>query len=104
MIGEKRETEFYGESMYITFVYAENVTMKEDGKVYTAKRDPSTSVDYGDIKSYWGVNHSKQIDDFYDCLETDKEMFVDLDGAFETLKMVMAIYESGKTGKKVNLK
>jgi predicted dehydrogenase len=74
-----------------------------DGRSFIAERDPRQSVEYGDVKSYWGVNHSRQISDFYECLETGKPFFVDLEGAFETLKMVSAIYESAKSGKKVVL-
>ncbi len=74
-----------------------------DGRVFSVDRDPSENVDYGDIKSYWGVNHSKQIENFYECLETGDEPFVDLEGSFETLKIVMGIYESAKTHKKVKI-
>ncbi len=75
-----------------------------DGRVFSIDRNPDENIDYGDVKAYWGVNHSKQISDFYECLETGREMFVDLEGSFETLKIVSAIYESGKTGKKVKIK
>lgn len=74
-----------------------------DGRTFTAVHDPRENIDYGDIKMYWGVNHFKQIDDVYKCLETGEEMFVDLEGAFDTMKMVCGIYESGKTGKKVKI-
>ncbi|MBQ9975898.1 MAG: Gfo/Idh/MocA family oxidoreductase [Clostridia bacterium] len=74
-----------------------------DGRVFIAEHDPRESVDYGDVKAYWGVNHFKQIDDVYKSIATGSEMFVDLEGSFETLKLVCAIYESGKTGKKVKL-
>lgn len=74
-----------------------------DGRSFTAVHDPSESIDYGDVKAYWGVNHFKQIDDIYKCLETGEDMFVDLDGAFETLKIVCGIYESGKKNIKVKI-
>jgi predicted dehydrogenase len=74
-----------------------------DGRAFSAERDPRDNVDYGNSKSYWGISHSKQISDIYECLETGKEMFVDLEGSFETMKIVCAIYESGKTGKKVKI-
>ncbi len=74
-----------------------------DGRTFSAVHDPKENVDYGDVKAYWGVNHFKQIDNIYRCLETGEEMFVDLQGSFETLRIVCAIYESGKTGKKVRL-
>ena len=74
-----------------------------DGRSFSAVHDPSESIDYGDVKAYWGVNHFKQIDDVYKCLETGEDMFVDLEGSFETLKLVCGIYESGKKGVKVTL-
>jgi len=74
-----------------------------DGRTFTAVHDPRENIDYGDIKMYWGVNHFKQIDNIYKCLETGEEMFVYLEGSFETMKMVCGIYESGKTGKKVKI-
>ncbi len=75
-----------------------------DGRTFSADRNPDDKIDCGDIKRYWGINHSKQIANFYECLETGEEMFVDLEGAYETMKLVSAIYESGKTGKKVKIK
>jgi len=74
-----------------------------DGRTFTAVHNPAESIDYGDVKAYWGVNHYKQIDDVYKCLETGEEMLVDLQGSLETLKIVCAIYESGKSGKKVKI-
>lgn len=74
-----------------------------DGRTFTAEHNPAETIDYGDVKAYWGVNHYKQIDDVYKCLETGDDMFVDINGSFETLKIVCGIYESGKTGKKVKI-
>jgi len=74
-----------------------------DGRTFTAEHSPTDSIDYGDVKAYWGVNHYKQIDDVYKCIETGEEMFVDLEGSLETLKIVCAIYESGKSGKRVKI-
>ncbi len=74
-----------------------------DGRTFTAERDPADVIDYGNVKQYWGMNHYKQIDDVYRSIATGSEMFVDLEGSFETLKLVCGIYESGKTGKRVKL-
>lgn len=85
-------------------IISDNATVKmNDGRILEAKRDENETIDYGNVKSYWGVNHYKQIHNFYECLETGEEMFVDLDGAFETMKLVEAIYKSGKSGKKVKV-
>ena len=79
-----------------------DVVMK-DGRVIKARRDEKETADYGDTKSYWGVNHSKQINDFYECLKNGNESLLHLEESVETLKMVCAIYESGKSGKKVKI-
>lgn len=65
--------------------------------------DPRERLDYGDVKSYWGVSHIKQINDFYQALKENKKPFIDGNEALVTQKIVNAIYESGKTHKKVYL-
>ena len=74
-----------------------------DGRVFTADRDPNEVFDYGKVKSYWGVNHSRQIENFYECLETGAEMFIPLESALKTQEMICAIYESGREHKRVYL-
>ncbi|MDY0210951.1 MAG: Gfo/Idh/MocA family oxidoreductase [Acholeplasma sp.] len=65
--------------------------------------DPRERLDYGDVKSYWGVSHIKQISDFYQTLKEKKKPVIDGNEALVTQKIVNAIYESGKTHKKVYL-
>lgn len=85
-------------------ILSDRATVKmSDGRIISSVNETSNNVNYGEIKAAWGVNHFKQIDNVYKCLETGEEMFVDLGGAFETLKIVCAIYESGKSGTKVKI-
>ena len=56
---------------------------------------------YNEEKTYWGVNHCKQINNFYECLESGEEMFIPVESAYETMEMVCAIYKSGKTKERV---
>lgn len=74
-----------------------------NGKELVAQNDPNETFDYGDgVKGYWGVNHVKQISNFYGSIEKGLTPDVSGDEAIKTQKMVCAIYESGKTGKRVN--
>ena len=73
-----------------------------DGRTFEADR-PNEEFGYGNVKSYWGVNHCKQINNFYECLESGEEMFIPVESAYETMEMVCAIYKSGKTKERVYL-
>jgi predicted dehydrogenase len=66
--------------------------------------DPRERLDYGDVKSYWGVSHIKQITDYYNALMNHQTPTIDGKEALVTQKIVNAIYESGKTHKKVYFK
>ncbi|NMA62108.1 MAG: Gfo/Idh/MocA family oxidoreductase [Firmicutes bacterium] len=46
-------------------------------------------------KSYWGVNHKTQIDQFYDAILNDKEVEIDGHAGRKALEVVRAIYYSG---------
>lgn len=54
-------------------------------------------------KAYWGTSHEIQISEFYDALE--KNITPEIDGreAFKTQRLICAIYESAKTGRRVFL-
>lgn len=66
--------------------------------------DPRERLDYGDVKSYWGVSHVKQINAFYEDLKNRKEPIINGNEALITQKIVNGIYQSGKTYKKVLFK
>lgn len=71
-----------------------------NGEILTAEQ-PNEDFGYGNVKSYWGVNHCKQIKNFYECLDSGEEMFIPVESAYDTMKMICAIYESGKTKKRI---
>ncbi|MBO4452817.1 MAG: Gfo/Idh/MocA family oxidoreductase [Clostridia bacterium] len=101
----------YDADVYIE-LYCENGVAKltsdvgdvklNDGRTFHAERT-GECVYYGNVKSYWGVNHCKQIFNFYECLKTGEEMFIPVESAYETMEMICAIYESGKTGQRIYL-
>lgn len=75
-----------------------------DGRELIADKDPNESVNNGNgVKSYWGVSHSKQIANYYESLEKGIQPHITGGEAIKTQQMICAIYESGKTKKKVCL-
>ena len=82
-----------GEDATITF---------DTGEILTAGADTKAQQEFG-MKSYWGVSHVKQIQDFYACLQAGKPIAIDGTEALRTQKLIAAIYEAGKTGTVVKL-
>lgn len=74
-----------------------------NGRKIIATRNPKESFNYGDVESYWGVSHIKQINNYYDALKNDEQPDITGKKAFKTQQMICAIYESGKTDKKVKI-
>ncbi len=92
--------EFHCENGIATLV-ADRADIKlNDGRVFTAVQ-PDEDFGYGNVKSYWGVNHCKQINNFYECLDSGEAMFIPVESAYETMEMICAIYKSGKTGERI---
>ena len=62
----------------------------------------AAGVDFGEgTKSYWGISHIKQISNYYDCLGRGEKPEITGTEALKTQKMICAIYESGKTRKRI---
>ena len=74
-----------------------------NGKELYAKEDPADIFEYGDIKRYWGTSHVKQIRNFYRYLLGREELYITAQDAYETQKMVCAIYDSARENKAVLL-
>ena len=47
-------------------------------------------------KSYWGTGHLDCITDFYRCLKTGERFAQDLDGVRDTVRLMLAAYESAE--------
>lgn len=84
-----------GEKAVITF---------HDGHQLIADRNPNETFDYGDVKQYWGVSHGKEIQNLYHCLETGDTPRNTVDEVISTQELVCAIYKSGKTNRRVELR
>lgn len=76
-----------------------------DGREMLARPNPSESFDYGGGPSYWGASHLKQIDAFYEALAQGKQPEINGELILNTAhKMIMSLYDSGKSGKPVQYK
>ncbi len=71
-----------------------------DGREMIARPNPNDTFDYGGGPTYWGASHSKQITDFYEALAAGETPVINGEFIYNTThKMIMGLYESGKTGK-----
>lgn len=91
---ERGVAKMVGEKATVDFV---------DGRVLQADRDPRETFDFGDVKQYWGVGHMKIVSHFYRCLATGETPRNGADDVMATQRLVCAIYESGRTGKRVEV-
>jgi predicted dehydrogenase len=61
-------------------------------------------MDYGGgVRDYWGYCHCNQIKDFYDALRSGRRPAITAEDAFETQRLVWAVYESSRRGRRVRL-
>jgi len=98
------ELVFHCENGIIKITSDSCVITMNDGRKYVADPVPGEMFDYGDVKGYWGVSHIKQIKAFYTDLINKKSPFIDGKEALKTMRMVHALYDSGKTKEKVYFK
>lgn len=91
---EKGTAELRGERATICF---------RDGRQWMADRDPEEKFSFGNVKQYWGVSHLKEITHLYQCLEEETIPRNTADEVMVTQRLVCAIYESGKSGKRISL-
>ena len=90
------EIEIHCENGLINLSADSCVVSFNDGRKYIADKDPGESFNYGDVKSYWGVSHIKQISAFYGSLIRGEVPFIDGRDAMKTMRMVLALYDSGR--------
>lgn len=113
---EEADASFYATTAYcddvppIIEIACENMTLRiedvhltlihKDGRIEIPELEKSETMG----KSYWGSGHAGCIRDFYDCLESGTRFGQDLKGVEDTLKLMLAVYESARAGKGVDLK
>ncbi|MFW6269099.1 MAG: Gfo/Idh/MocA family protein [Bacillota bacterium] len=96
------EIELHCENGLAKMVADKGIVELDNGKKYIADNDPDETFDYGDVKSYWGVSHIKQINNYYESLEKGVQPDITGDIAIKTQEMICAIYDSGKKEKKID--
>lgn len=75
------------------------VTTDMDGMV--TEKDFSSGMVLG--KDYWGSGHGFLIKDFYDCVETGRTFPVSGEEALVSVRLLEAVYRSGKTGEAIKI-
>jgi predicted dehydrogenase len=92
---EKARVRIVKDSAYIGY---------HNGKKEQAEPRDDEYIDYGDgVRDYWGYCHYNQIRDFYESIHGGRKPAVTGEDALETQKLVWAIYESSRRGKRVRL-
>lgn len=87
----------------IAKMVADKATVRlNDGREFIADNNPLETFSYDSgVKGYWGVSHVKQINNFYDTLGGHTQLDLSGEEALKTQEMIAAVYESGKTKKRV---
>ena len=81
---------------------AEAEIIFRDGRTKSAVKPKDNEQQPGG-KSYWGSSHVKQIQDFYDSVESGRPVTVDGEQGLRTQRLIDGIYESARNGKPVTL-
>lgn len=86
----------------VVMSYDEATVTLNDGRVLTAKTGDD-NLYYEGGKDYWGFQHIREIADFYDAVENDREPKISGEEALKIQKLICAIYDSGRNDKTVIL-
>ena len=66
-----------------------------DGTVLSVAQQPD-GIYYEGGKDYWGFRHIREIADFYDAVENDKEPAISGREALKIQKLICDIYDKGR--------
>ncbi|OGO89907.1 MAG: oxidoreductase [Clostridiales bacterium GWF2_36_10] len=97
------EIELACENAVVEMVADKSIIKFFNGNTVIAERNPNENFNYGNVKSYWGVNHTKQIENYYESLANGTKPFIPVESTYKTQEMVCAIYQSGKENKRIYL-
>jgi predicted dehydrogenase len=93
--------ELHCEHGFISYIGDVATIKYHNGKTEVVGPNQNEKFNYGNVKSYWGVSHVKQINEFYQSIQKDQKPIIDGEEALATQKIVNAIYDSGKTRQKI---
>lgn len=94
-VDEPIEIRLFCENGKAVMSYDDATITFNDGTVLTASTDVG-NIDYEGGKDYWGFQHIRQIADFYDAVENNREPFISGKEALKIQKLICEIYEKGR--------
>lgn len=94
-VDEPIEIRLLCENGKVVMSYDDATITFNDGTVLTAKTDAG-NIDYEGGKDYWGFQHIRQIANFYDAVENNKEPFISGREALKIQKLICEIYDKGR--------
>ncbi|MBP9988677.1 MAG: Gfo/Idh/MocA family oxidoreductase [Ruminococcus sp.] len=101
-------TGFGTNSAIIIDIFFEKALVRIEGDdVYLIKENHSLErfeIDHGskgEGKGYWGNGHLPLINDFYDCLVSDRKFPIDAIEGGKSVEQFLAVYESSETGNEI---
>ena len=92
---EPIEIRLFCENGKVIMDYDNAEIILNDGQRFTAKTTVDPDVVYEDGKDYWGFQHVREIADFYDAVENDREPTISGKEALKIQKLICEIYEKG---------
>lgn len=97
---EPIEIRLFCENGKATLSYDDAKIVFHDGREETVVQAADDLV-YEGGKDYWGFQHKKQIEQFYRAVLKGEPLEISGREALKTQRLICAVYESGKTGKKI---
>lgn len=94
-VDEPIEIRLCCENGKVVMDYDEATITLNDGTVLTARAEIDPDVEYEGGKDYWGFQHIREIADFYDAVENDREPTISGREALKIQKLICEIYEKG---------
>ena len=94
-VDEPIEIRLFCENGKVVMDYDEATITLNDGTVMTACTEIDPDVEYEGGKDYWGFQHIREIADFYDAVENDREPTISGREALKIQKLICEIYEKG---------
>ncbi|MBE7036243.1 MAG: Gfo/Idh/MocA family oxidoreductase [Ruminococcaceae bacterium] len=79
----------------VTMDYDRAEIILNDGQKFTAETQIDPDVTYDGGKDYWGFQHIREIKDFYDAVENDREPTISGREALKIQNLICQIYEKG---------
>ncbi len=79
----------------VTMDYDHAEIVLNDGQRFSVETTVDPDVVYEDGKDYWGFQHIREIADFYDAVENNREPMISGREALKIQKLICDIYEKG---------